>query len=1178
MEYTYTVDPKATYIASKAIVKGVVAGIKDLFNTIAHPIDNIIMPVSELVYDSTIMLLHHQHLKSPKTKSLYTSMMEKNPDIHKDASGRMQRRIDEVKSNMKGFANAPIEKQVEALSTGATTVFVPGALINGARRVTNLRKYGIANPPVFHAPSVDISASVKTFTPKTLKELSGFNDMIYVYTIDNELLISHVYQGSLGKGGTQIFHPHLAKLRPVYAAGEAIVNGGKIIELTNFSGHYMPTGMHLPTMVANAFEKAGFTEVNKSIFQNFYYNIEPPFGSIGMNTEVGIALQTTTASKTNEKQPKQEKYHEHEYYQVHKDMRDVLDDMEEIFDDKEVLGVSLNQVKEYTNATPRTAQAYKDLALCAQEFHLAPEKDIKLRLAEISKTFSEVGELGCNLSTLALATGGHKRTWNGVAKVSGSLLSVSSSITSIISAKGIFSLGALTGGIGLALGAIGIINGLFGGGDDDGGLGEALQSLGNAIAAVHQAVIDMHNNMIQCFNRMEEILVVSIVGKLSELAKGIDRLEKITLIGFRELHIKDLIDITDYISKDVKGEHTLTNLEKNQYLRQLSSWIDNHSKSTIQTQALQMIGSKSPAKLCSIVEDLSINSYISLFVVILSSLVPNLKTEAYPNIDVLLAACEIYMVASRRDGYEANTETIRRALSVVESYNSTVEAIRNYEYCCVNLIGLLHKQYMKYRMWSGQMIFKAKGSANWSNTNTSLLSVLGEGSNMENLMEMLDNMELRRVCIAKLCELQCSTMEHLESKNAILSTSASKYCLPIPPCASEPVLRKLLENGSDPNCWDGWGQPIHYITRDMKREDSPNCLNTIFSIHPSVQVNMTNDARYDRGETYAGGVSPQLYAVNAGKFCDVILMVANGHDTNEFCKLAAFIKVMHTHRPQSNISEIKLIYDIVISMRQTQRLHAHRLQKAYAYHKAAAAGMPKEEAEIEGFPTFSCGTLGYALFVLACITGDLFPLRCYIGQWPNSELELNAILFLNGDKQGLNTTIGDFAIWCGHKSICNLFNLTANNFTNEAKELGIIPMVRQDPTTLLLKRKEINPWLDSLKQFIYTAKEFIKADFTKPMASATASPKSAPTPVQPHVEEAVLFRDLIADIIQTIPTNKHLGSIKRALSLLNDSIDKGDSKLICRHFNTLNALLISIKEINYTLADEIRNLIKDLSS
>jgi hypothetical protein len=448
--------------------------------------------------------------------------------------------------------------------------------------------------------------------------------------------------------------------------------------------------------------------------------------------------------------------------------------------------------------------------------------------------------------------------------------------------------------------------------------------------------------------------------------------------------------------------------------------------------------------------------------------------------------------------------------------------------------------------------------------------MLREGADKEFLHDMLDRMELRRVCIVKLCDLlgtrmPINDMGYVDSKAMILSRPACKYGLSLFRCQPDHQLRAFLENGSDPNHWDDWGQAIHYITRDMNREHSAASLDTLFSVHSSVPVVTSNNARYDRGETYSSGVTPQLYAMNAQKFCDVILLIANGDSTGEFCKTAAFNRIMSAAIPKYGGGDATLTHDIVMSTVKAQPFHVERLRKAYKYHKEAAAGMPKLESEIEGLNGSGGGTLGYCLFVLACVTGDLFPLTCYIQQGNTRELYSNTLLFLDNKREGATVTIRDFAILCGHKNVMEFLDATKDDLSPEAKALGLVPMERSESHEKVFIEGSPSSWTVKMKEFVVLAEQYINTELPQPV-------------VEPN-EEVALFHSMVLDVIQAIPsTSKHLGSVKRTLGLLNEAIEKGDTKLICRHFNTMNALLTSIKDLPepYSLGEEVRNLIKDL--
>ena len=1152
MEY----NPDESYKQSKAIVKGVIRGVKDLVEIVSHPIDNIVLPVSELVYDATIITLHHQYSKSREGPYLYyKSMLEKNPQLHYDSSKRMQKRINGAKSAIKDFVSLSIEAQIESITAVGTTILIPGALVKGTKYIQNVRKFGTGNPPQFHSiGDTNLGTPIKTYTVEDIRGLKSINDMIYVYTADNELLISKTFHTkTFGGQSMQILHPELAKLKPVYAAGEVIVNEGKIIELTNFSGHYQPAGTHLGTTIKNAFNKAGYGEVEISTYTEF---VEYGAKTIATKKPLpgkGANVATAGIIASNEDN------HDVDY----------PDHLKEYFEEKEEYA---RMMKELPGKTADAKQAYQELVKCAQEEFSAdekPEVNITAKLLKIAGPIHEFGLLGQNISQLAILTGGHKRTWNGVAKVSQGSLSIAASLTSIGSAESMLSLGAITGGIGLAIGVMGMIGGLFGdNGDDDNGIGEALQQ-------IHQSMIDMHNAMLECFHRVEEVLIVCVVEKLNQINTRLSRLERITVHSFKELHTKDLIDITDALKKEVVGEHKLTNSEKRSYLRQLSCWIDNHSKSSLQTQTLRHGGDIS--KVIEVLEETNLMESLPLFLGELINIVPVLNIpniNQLPNIEILSTACDVYMIVSRRPGYFNNTETIKRAKQVFNGINDINKTLTDFKICNESLIDILTRQYDNYRFWVGQFICKIHGDANWANIETSLLSILKEGSDKSSLLEMIHEMELRRLCLLKLGMLLNVSVPQLESKRDILERLAKCYVSNKVYDVHPAVLKRSIEMGANPSAYDSWGRPIHYLT---KCTGTAREIHMVFKTHPVVPVEMGGGTRYDQGDTWGSGSNPLLHAMNRGRFPMGVLFCANGLDISEADgRCGGSIPFNNTHmgnaywwRDVGAVSSIIGTRLVRLMNTAGNPLYRDHLRGAYKYYKLVEAGnLPVEE------PTFTLDSL----LLLTCVIGDLFPLRYYL-RTKTIEVE-----FLNQSIEGLGITFVQFAKACNQPAVTSyLLSLGGNldiptlvdvKSVYDEKMQIVMPLIWQLQSESNIALAQLMPpvgmgtFIDDLNGINLKIDTYLKLSInieSKPIIN----------------DDYLVFRDLISEVINTVPiNNKFYNPIKKNFIALNKAIETGDVKCICNSFNTLNSILNMITDLPtpYTIYPGVLNLISDIKS
>src|SRR3990167_2904284 len=265
---------------ARAILKGVGGGIHNLFETVAHPIDNVIYPMSLLAHDATILLAP---LFDDPEVELLRGYLKSHPSVYHDASSRMQQRVEKYKTICKSFMDGDGPKRTEMLSEFATGVFAPGFMLKGAKTLTvavkNHQQFGsFSKPPTFGPLSDDIHVSktpeMKYVTPDDIKKSAYKNDYLYAITEDQELLIvSQKLEHPIEIHGIVYFHAshvETAQFKRVYAAGELTTKNGQIVKIDNLSGHYRPSGENLASVVEHVFKKNGFEDAaGKFVLRDF---------------------------------------------------------------------------------------------------------------------------------------------------------------------------------------------------------------------------------------------------------------------------------------------------------------------------------------------------------------------------------------------------------------------------------------------------------------------------------------------------------------------------------------------------------------------------------------------------------------------------------------------------------------------------------------------------------------------------------------------------------------------------------------------------------------------------------------------------------------------------------------------------------------------------------------------
>lgn len=269
-----------------AILRGVVSGLTSIVDMVMHPVDNILYPISILAYDATIIHATHTPASPLQPDFLVLQQyLQNNPHMYHDAVSRMEGRIDLYKQQGVRFLEASGQQRAEIIAELATGILVPAYFFHGVKCASAIARNGIANriefgtftqPPHFHNVRTHevstLAPKFETLSPAQIQSLSGTNNYIWVVTTDNQLVIAARRVESTGHRlglilpeqfkTMDLHHHHLARLKPVLAAGELTTNGRSIQCITDLSGHYLPTGPHLPYLVERNFKRFGFADAS----------------------------------------------------------------------------------------------------------------------------------------------------------------------------------------------------------------------------------------------------------------------------------------------------------------------------------------------------------------------------------------------------------------------------------------------------------------------------------------------------------------------------------------------------------------------------------------------------------------------------------------------------------------------------------------------------------------------------------------------------------------------------------------------------------------------------------------------------------------------------------------------------------------------------------------------------
>ena len=987
-----------------AVAKGVGGAITGFAHMVAHPIDTIIYPVSSLVYDASIISMAHyvpchaNNLDNLDFNAL-KKLVNERPNLYKESSARMHERFNAAKQFYKDFEEAEIEKQIEILSQTISSFYLPGTMVKCISSIKNIKTFGVANPPKFHTDiGSEIPMPFSNFRKYTMNDIRNVKDweiMQYIITSDGKLIITptnaskpfHRSPNSPAEWATdQIYHSDMAQLKPVYAAGDIVVKHGKIIKIDNKSGHYLPGGEHMNKLVEKVFVDNGYTEsAGKYADCGYIYGSSTVAIKNRLKPKPFITKVDVGSSK-DEPQDAENKYNNllypcSQYFN--------LDDLEESA--KNVPTV-IKQLEEFNlqNLDFNSSQGFAPSA--PENVNNELSAQTRQKLLSIAEPLYEFGQIGLGLSQIALLTGGHARTWKGIAAASSSVLGLAHNISTVAMAPTLTSLSAITGFIGIAVAGIGLAMSLFGNNDEDNGIIDGINIIISQLNAIHSAIREMHQDLVKIGQRLEEILVTQVLVNLNQVNAKMDRLEKITTLSFKELHGKELIDIIDTLKKDLCGEHELTNGERREYMRKLSTWIDYHSKSPIQTFVFSLTSSNvtgcDKLKILEILKynDFDIYCMFPLLIGLLRSFVPKcfehgMVSDNLPNIRIFSLACDVYLLAEQRYGNK-NEKLAERISNTYSNIVSIVETIQKSDIC-----DILYRQYKYFMLLTGNTIRKYREEYKVDGVITNIVS----GALSSQIEDILTEAELRYYLLKKLEILGC-TVGFVYNPRNLLSQNIKEYNI-FDEINKENLQTfvELMNCGLDPNKYNSWGMPIHYITKHSKYNDvSVKMLHELFK-YPLVDMNgrtLTN-----QGDTWGVGAQPILHVMNSCKFGMAILFCANGFDIVDSDGRGVPHGLEHFNNShcgnlywwcENNTSGFDALAHITRDFLKNMNgnclcaFNKEYLRKSYQYYKLAESGFDPDHIEVP----LIC------LLLLTCIIGNLRPLKLFesqIGQKPQKK-------------------------------------------------------------------------------------------------------------------------------------------------------------------------------------------------
>ena len=147
---------------TKAIFSGAYSGLADLVHSIAHPLDDVVYPMTDLIFDATVIAAAHMPENAhfdPHTDdmAMLNRVISQNPQIYTDAKNRMKERAANLHAAGQAFVNGTGPQRAEMITAAATNILVPGWIVKGAKVAAKAHYFRTPfSPPLFHNTRPDV--------------------------------------------------------------------------------------------------------------------------------------------------------------------------------------------------------------------------------------------------------------------------------------------------------------------------------------------------------------------------------------------------------------------------------------------------------------------------------------------------------------------------------------------------------------------------------------------------------------------------------------------------------------------------------------------------------------------------------------------------------------------------------------------------------------------------------------------------------------------------------------------------------------------------------------------------------------------------------------------------------------------------------------------------------------
>jgi hypothetical protein len=252
----------------REVIAGGLDGVCDFGEMLKHPLEHCVYPIGLFLRD--VAILSSGMPNSDEDWIPLETIRESKMYI--DAQKRMDIRVDGLIECGINFGLATGPERVRMISRLGVSILLPGATLKLAARLKGsvevYHQFGVWTRPHRFEPitTADLAQGPVLFRIFNARNIPANGEFMYVITAKGELRIAPFILEEptilpSGRENIWLRHPELAGLEPVVSAGHVTTKNGRIVSIDNLSGHYHPTGDHLPSLTERVFEKNKFEGV-----------------------------------------------------------------------------------------------------------------------------------------------------------------------------------------------------------------------------------------------------------------------------------------------------------------------------------------------------------------------------------------------------------------------------------------------------------------------------------------------------------------------------------------------------------------------------------------------------------------------------------------------------------------------------------------------------------------------------------------------------------------------------------------------------------------------------------------------------------------------------------------------------------------------------------------------------